>query len=131
MKTTVLDASAWINILLGLASGQILRDHQVVVPAHFDVEVTSTLRRLLLADRIGAIDFEDAVEAHLDFPFTRVPFNESDLRRCLSWKGRMSVADAWYVAVAERFDAPWITDDERAARTAESLGVRTERQLHD
>lgn len=53
---------------------------EVVVPAHFDVEVTSTLRTLLLADRIGAAHFEDAVEAHLDFPFTRVTFNEGDLR---------------------------------------------------
>lgn len=128
MKPAVLDASAWINILLGLADGHVLRGRDVLVPPHFDVEVVSTLRKLLFAGRIDAADLDNAVEDHKGFPFDRVAFNDADLRRCLALRDRMAVADAWYVAVAERSGAAWITDDERAARTAELLGADVERQ---
>lgn len=127
----VLDASVWVGILIGTAVPQQteLADvpdlADVTVPPPFDTEVLSAIRRLNQSGTLSDDGAETAVHHHLRMPFHRTAATTEDLQRAWSLRNRLSFADAWYAAVAERTAGRWITSDLRAARTAESLGIRT------
>lgn len=125
MPPVVLDASAAVELLLRtLAGGRAeaaLRGSRVVVPAHFDAEVFSTLGRLV---RAGTLE-ERLVEPILD-ELARAPFVRYTLQPLLaaSWELRHNLAlrDALYVALARRLKALLVTADARLAQ-APALGV--------
>lgn len=121
----VLDASAWVEMLLGT---HLLPDpeEEVRVPPHFDVEVLGTLRALAQREVISDEDASTALTRHLRAGFT-VEHAEEDILRAWGWRESMSVPDAWYAALAHRLAATWVTTDARAAPTARRLGVATER----
>ena len=117
----VLDASAWVNVLVAGSSDEALAD-EIVVPPHFDVEVVATLRALSQRGSLPSAAAETALDRHLRAPFTR-DFDPVDLHAAWRWKESMSLADAWYAVLARRKHATWITSDRRAAETAARLGV--------
>lgn len=120
----VLDASAWIDVLTAGLDVPELADHDLVVPPHFDVEVIGSIRALRQRDAIDEAAADSAVGWHLRAPIERI-FEPDDLRQAWSWRESMSFRDAWYVSLARRLDAPWMTADRKAARTAERLHVVT------
>lgn len=66
---------------------------------------------------------EGAVGRHLQAPFVR-EISVEDLVGAWRMRESMSLADAWYVALARRLGATWVTSDARAARRAREHGVR-------
>lgn len=120
----VLDASAWVDVLAGVARAPDPVE-EVVVPPHFDAEVVGALRALNQRGVLSGDQAELALDQHLRATF--VPErNESDVRQAWRWREQLSLADAWYAALARRRQATWITSDRRAAGTARSLGVDVE-----
>lgn len=118
----VLDASAWIDVLTAGLEVDELADHDLLVPAHFDVEVVGAIRALVQHGAIGSADGDSALDRHLRGEFSRV-YDARDARFAWSIRESMALADAWYVAIAHRLGAPWITADQQAGRTARRLGV--------
>lgn len=117
----VLDASAWLDVLVAGSSHDALSD-EIVVPPHFDVEVVGTLRALSQRGSLSPASAEGALDRHLRAPFTR-DFDPVDLQAAWRWRESMSLADAWYAVLARRKHATWVTSDRRAAETATRLGV--------
>lgn len=117
----VLDASAWVDVLVTGAARDALED-KVIVPPHFDAEVVAALRSLSQRGVLTASSAESALDRHLRAPFVR-EFNTADVHAAWNWKESMSLADAWYAVLARRLGATWVTSDRRAAETATRLGV--------
>lgn len=117
----VLDASAWVDVLVSGSSHDTLSE-EVVIPPHFDVEVVGTLRVLAQRGEISQSAAEVALDRHLRAPFNR-EFDPADIQGAWRWRESMSLADAWYAVLARRKHATWLTSDRRAAETAIRLGV--------
>lgn len=106
--------TTWANGLLDGAD--------LVAPHLMPVEVTSALRN---AERRELVTPEQVALTHQDLVDLDVEFHPFDPFASRVWALRhaMSPYDAWYVALAERLDAPLATLDRRLARTA---GARCE-----
>jgi predicted nucleic acid-binding protein len=94
-----------------------LRTAVLAAPAHLHVEVSSVLRRAVLAGRLGR---DAAALAHRDLAqmvITTFPF---ELLADRVWELHPTVTayDAAYVALAEELDAPLWTLDRRLAAAA-------------
>ncbi|HEY3776671.1 MAG TPA: type II toxin-antitoxin system VapC family toxin [Rhizomicrobium sp.] len=85
-------------------------------PHLLDVELTQTLRRLLIARQLTAARAEEAFE---DFGLLAIERHEHRMLLARVWalKTSLSSYDAVYVVLAESLDAPLLTCDERLART--------------
>jgi predicted nucleic acid-binding protein len=118
--TLVVDASLVVAALVdggpaGRWADALLERDVLAAPHLMVVEAANVLRRACLAGDLAA---DTASLAHGDLADLRVtlfayaPFAER------VWELRTTVTayDAWYVAVAEEFDAPLATLDERLAR---------------
>ena len=116
----VLDTSATIEYLLERTHGpwvkeRLTADPDVHCPHLIDVEVTNTLRSLVLrgtlteADALRALDeySEFAVERYAHWPL---------LGRVWQLRAQMTAYDAVYVALAETIGATLVTADARLAR---------------
>jgi len=121
----VLDASAWIDVLVAGLEIPDLATDDLCVPPHFDVEVLGSLRALQHRDSIDRSQADTAAERHLRGLFDRV-YDSVDLRRAWGLRAAMSFRDAWYVALTERLEARWVTGDSKAARAARGLGIATQ-----
>lgn len=88
------------------------------VPALCDVEVASSLRRLLLRGILSEDRAKEALRDYLDLPLTRHG-HQNLLARVLSLRTNFSAYDATYVALAERLGATLVTGDESLARATE------------
>ncbi len=119
MSRLVLDASAAVDLLLGLPRGrgvaQHLADAEVVAPALIDTEVLSALARLERGGVITSTVAGVAVRRWGAMPAERV------LTTALSadiWalRSALRVADAHYVALARLIGAPLVTADARLVR---------------
>lgn len=118
----VLDASAWIDVLVAGLEIPELEQNEVLVPPHFDVEVLGSIRALAQRGTISADEADVVTARHLRAPFTR-DSDLADARYAWSVRERMAFADAWYVGLAVRRNATWVTADQRAGRTARLLGA--------
>lgn len=118
----VLDASAWVDILTAGVRVRSLDDNVAAVPPHFDAEVLGAIRALHQRGELGASTADAVVDRHLGYDFDRI-HDRADIRRAWDLREALSFNDAWYVALAERLGAVWITADQRAARTARTLDV--------
>ena len=118
--TIVIDASVVVAAFVdsgpeGQRAAARMRSEPLVAPHLMPVEVASVLRRAELA---GDISADEAAFAHTDlldlavglFPYEPFAHRIWDLRRTIT------SYDAWYVALAEGFDATLVTLDTRLAR---------------
>jgi predicted nucleic acid-binding protein len=123
--TLVVDAS-FVMVLLTSSSDPmttwangLLDGADLVAPHLMPVEVTSALRnaerRELVTPEQAALTHEDLIDLDIELhPFE--PF----ATRVWALRHAVSPHDAWYVALAERLDAPLATLDRRLARTTDA-----------
>ena len=112
----VIDASVLVDALLvaGPARERLANDI-LQAPELIDAELLSVLRRLVLADKLPEGHALQALATAERLGLRRHP------SRCLwprAWELRtnLSAYDAFYVALAERLDAPLLTADARLSR---------------
>lgn len=125
----VVDASAWVRSLVdagptGDAARRALTDDlNWLAPAHMPVEVLRTLRRYESGGLLTTAQ-ADLFAAEVAGATVRYVSPEPPLLAAI-WARRHNVSpyDAGYLALAERYDAPLITLDERLARAAGQLGI--------
>jgi predicted nucleic acid-binding protein len=115
--TLVVDASFVVAALSdsgpdGRWAEALVATEQLAAPHLVMVEATNILRR---AARAGELSASDASMAHLDLVRLRVELFAYSTFASRVWELRENVTpyDAWYVAVAERLDAPLATLDRR------------------
>jgi predicted nucleic acid-binding protein len=115
--TIVVDASVVTSALLGTdkyagwAAGVLSTDF-LVAPHAMPAEVTSSLRRGVLAGRISQEAGSLACADLLELSFSFAEFGPLG-HRVWQMRDAVSAYDAWYVALAEQFDAPLATLDRR------------------
>jgi predicted nucleic acid-binding protein len=118
----VLDASVWVSVLAAGLEVPDLDRTDLYVPPHFDAEVIGALRALRRRRLISDAQATVAVDRHLRAAFWRA-HDPSDIRQAWIWRDALSFRDGWYVALAHRLDASWVTADQRAGKTAARLGT--------
>jgi predicted nucleic acid-binding protein len=118
--TLVVDASVVVAALVdtGLAgqwAEHVLVSEPLAAPHVMPVEVANILRRAVLADDVSV---DTASLAHADLLDLRVELFPYEPLGPRVWELRDTVTayDAWYVALAERVDAPLATLDGRLIR---------------
>lgn len=115
----VLDASAALKMILRHENSDALATRTVGedihAPALIDIEVVSSLRRLLRARQIGAERATAGLDWFLDLGVERHHGPEFT-RRAFTLRDSLSAYDAAYVAVAEFLEAPLLTADLRLGR---------------
>jgi predicted nucleic acid-binding protein len=126
----VVDSSALVNALgghgpLARRTREQLNGHQLVAPHHVDLETMSAWRRQVRSGQLTLANAEAAVQALKGLRIQRIPHAPLADR---IWELRENVAsaDAAYVALAERLQAPLLTAD---ARLTGAPGLRCEFQL--
>jgi predicted nucleic acid-binding protein len=117
---TVIDASVWLDIVVGRLTPGILPQPPVLVPGHFDAEVLSGLRGLARGGHLAPPDAQRRVEALARAPLLRVAVRDL-LAQCWPLSAALSAYDAPYVALARREDAVLLTADAKLARGAADL----------
>lgn len=123
----VVDASAVVLALgfdneLGRRARAAMLDGALYAPAHLDLEVLSSLRRLLMRGRMHASRVQVAVDALAPALIRRVP-HEPLIDRIWSLRENLTPYDAAYVALAEKLNSPLLTAD---VRLANATGPRCE-----
>lgn len=118
----VLDASVWIDVLARRRSTTVVAGQALHVPPHFDAEVIGGLRSMCQRGLLDEPTARTALERHLAVPFHR-EHDAADIRSAWALRDVLSFADGWYAALAQRLDAPWVTGDHRAGRTADTRGL--------
>lgn len=125
----VVDASVWVRALVDdgpagdAARPALTDDPDWVAPAHMPVEVLRTLRRYQAAGVLTKAQ-ADVFAAEVGEATVRYTPPEPWLLAAI-WARRHNVSpyDAGYLALAEMYDAPLVTLDERLARAAAHMGV--------
>lgn len=96
---------------------------EILVPHVCNIEVVSALRSVVRRRQADTGWAREAIRDYMELPIERLnhhPF----LERIFEMRDNFSAYDAAYVAVAEAFEAPLYTTDERLARAVrEHTGV--------
>ena len=113
----VVDASVLVALLVdsgreGRWAESMVAENAVMAPELAMVETSNILRRL---ERAGELSASEARDGHRDllrldlelFPFA--PYAD----RVWALHGNLTSYDAWYVALAETFDCPFLTLDRK------------------
>ena len=117
----VIDASAWVDLLMRNPSGRWVRERiagQVLhAPAHLDIEMLSALGRMHRAGSLADTEVADHLRTAARAPIHRHAL--PDLTEA-AWSRRHSlrISDAYYVELATRLEVPLIATDRRLARAA-------------
>ena len=129
-RSVVFDASAIVGFLLDPPAhplvGEMVEDEacEILVPYVCDLEIASTVRRVVRRRLTDADRAVAALRFYKDLPlerFSHVPF----LERVFTMRENFSAYDAVYVALADVFKAPLHTADPRLARAVrEHTGVQ-------
>ena len=122
---TVVDAPVVVSALLvdrpeGEAARQALRSDAAHAPHLLDVEVTSAVRRWVLAGRFGVEEARSSIRDLADLAITRHG-HEPLLDRVLELRDAVSAHDGTYVAPAELLGATLVTGNRWLSRAP---GVR-------
>jgi len=117
----VVDASALVEFLLdttkGYAVAARLKGSTAHTPAHADAEVLSAFGRLHRAGDLDAQIARRELASLAARPIVRHPVGDL-LGAAWGMRENVRLADAIYVALAERLDATLITTDARLARAS-------------
>jgi len=112
----VLDASAAVEVLLGLPAAEALMQRifapgeSIHAPHLVDVEVASVIRRYARSGQITASRGAEAIRDLADFPLTRHG-HDVLLDRIWQLRNNVTAHDAAYLACAEALDAVLVTRD--------------------
>lgn len=114
------DANAVVALLvddaeLGSTSRRLYSGHDLAAPDLLPYEVTSVLRQLCHTKVVTERLAEHALDDLGLIRFSSVPYGDIG-DRIWSLRGNLSAYDAAYVAVAELFDVPLLTFDDRLRR---------------
>jgi len=118
----VVDASAALELLLRTEKGIKVQERvldsaeSLHAPHLIDIEVTQTLRRLVILKEITAARGKQALEDHLAVNIKRAEHKDL-LERVWSLRDSITAYDAAYVVLAEILDSPLITCDAKLARS--------------
>ena len=118
----VVDASAVLELLLRTEKGIKVQERvldsgeSLHAPHLIDIEVTQTLRRLVILKEITAARGKQALEDHLALNIKRAE-HKGLLERVWSLRDSITAYDAAYVVLAEILDSPLITCDAKLARS--------------
>jgi predicted nucleic acid-binding protein len=120
-EVVVLDASAWVDLLLQEPRGERvtrrLADAAIHAPAHIDLELLSAFGRIQRAGGLTAADIDRRLLAAQLMPINRHPLPDL-VGGAWGRRDSLRISDAFYVELATRLDAPLITTDLRLARAA-------------
>jgi predicted nucleic acid-binding protein len=119
--TIVIDASALVELILRTPRAAkvqtALDDHRILAPDLINVEVLSTLRRLLRQGNIADTRAQQAVTMVRVAPVLRIA-TLALLNEVWSLRDNVTAYDAAYVALARVADCPLVTGDARLARAS-------------
>jgi predicted nucleic acid-binding protein len=125
MTTYVVDASVAAEYLLrtqlGLKIADTLDGAQLISPELLDVEVLSVLRRAVLGKKLKEDRAELVLEDLIAWPIERLS-NIKLIHQAWRFRHQVSAYDAFYVAVAQTYQAPLLTADGPLSR-APGLGI--------
>ena len=112
----VLDASAAVAALVNAGPARrFVGEDQVHVPHLADAEVAGSLRRLVAAGTLAAVDASTALQTWQRLGVTRYPM-VGLLGRVWELRDTISAYDATCVALAESLDCALVTADTRLGR---------------
>lgn len=117
---TVVDASVWLDLVVGRRTPEDLPDPPLLVPGHFDTEVLSGLRGLTRGGHLAAPDAARWVSGLMRAPLLRVPVREL-LAEAWALSDAIPAYDAPYVALARREAVSLVTADAKLARGAAGM----------
>lgn len=116
----VIDASPLLDLLVNSTKAHAVRRQDeasggLAAPDLIYVEVTSAISRLVRADAVPVAEADTAVAALESLPLRSMPHS---VLVAPVWRMRdaVRIADAFYVACAERLDCPLLTTDGRLSR---------------
>lgn len=120
----VIDASIAADLVLSESKRQALLEHELFngrhdfhAPTLIDFEVTSTIRKALLAHQLTEQEAWIALEEYFQVPISR--YADAPLMlRALQLRENISAYDGTYVALTEAVNGVMITRDIRLARAA-------------
>jgi predicted nucleic acid-binding protein len=118
----VVDASAVLELLLRTENGTKVQervldaDESLHAPHLIDIEVTQTLRRLVILKEINAARGAQALEDYFLLNIKRAEHKHL-LERVWSLRESITAYDAAYVVLAELLAAPLITCDTKLSRS--------------
>ena len=120
MTDLVVDASVLSNVIRGVklppAHRHLIEEPAVLnVPELCDLEVVSSLRRLVLLGEVALTSAAESLGDYFALPLMRHRHVEL-LPRVLSLYANFTAYDAVYAALAEELDAPLLTLDRGFAR---------------
>ncbi|MBI2690673.1 MAG: type II toxin-antitoxin system VapC family toxin [Solirubrobacterales bacterium] len=126
----MIDASVVVDAFSGVgtraeAALRAMRDAELVAPAHMKLEAVSAWRKHTRRDTLSETSALDAIATLRRLDIRELPV-EPLLERAWELRENLSVADAAYVALAERLRAPLVTSDGRLTRAS---GPRCEFRL--
>lgn len=116
----VVDASAIVELLLSTATGGAvgsrLRGDEIHAPAHIDTEVVGALRRAVLRSQLTRQEAATAVTMLNDLPIRRWQLPHLSAA-ALDLLDTLTVADAYYVVLAEALGSVLVTCDRPLSRS--------------
>jgi predicted nucleic acid-binding protein len=117
----IVDASVIVDALVVKGDGDRARsalatDDDLYGPGHLPLEITSALARLVRAGTLTTDQMRTALADTAAFGITIVETTLDDTLRVLELPS-LRIADALYVALAERLNQPLLTTDTRMARS--------------
>ena len=114
MSDIVVDASAVVDLLCRTPRAsrviEVLRGHQLHVPAHLDAEVLATLVRMERQGRLGDVDLDEVVDLLEGFAAERHP-TAPLLRGAAARRANLWVADGLYLELAHQLGGDLVTCD--------------------
>lgn len=117
----VVDASAVVDALSGVRSGETVRDRiandELHAPTLVDYEVVNAVRGMTLRGELSATRAMDLLTDFEGLQIHRWQSDDAFRRSAFRLRDRVSAYDAAYVVLAEALDCVLITRDARLART--------------
>ena len=90
------------------------------MPAHFDAEIGSALRRMVRQQQVELGTAEEAVRSSVRYPAERVALAPQAVP-AFALRDRFSAGDAWYALLARELGATLITCDQGLANAGEGF----------